>query len=83
MPHNQNQTGWARGGSGRNLSWICSKAEPPEAPCFVISDSRLISTLVKFNRVNHLDLESNSRSSTQGFILRMSCELGQPAHDQY
>ncbi|KAL4204968.1 hypothetical protein AMTRI_Chr01g134820 [Amborella trichopoda] len=72
-----------RGGSGRNLSWICDKAKRPEAACAVISDSRLISVLVKFNGVNHLDLESTSRSSTQGFILQMSCELGHPARDQY
>ncbi|ERM98064.1 hypothetical protein AMTR_s05463p00002220, partial [Amborella trichopoda] len=56
---------------------------PPEAACAVISDSRPISALVKFNGVNHPDLESTSRSSTQGFILQMSCELGQPARDQY
>ncbi|KAL4186873.1 hypothetical protein AMTRI_Chr09g16080 [Amborella trichopoda] len=60
-----------RGGLGRNL----------KAACAVISDSRPISALVKFNGVNHPDLESTSRSSTQGFILQMSCELGQPERD--
>ncbi|KAL5798375.1 hypothetical protein ACOSQ2_003277 [Xanthoceras sorbifolium] len=64
MPHNQNEDG-SRGGSGRNLSGSAAKRSLRRYGglcCAVISDSRPISAL----GVNHPDLESTSRSSTQG-----------------